>query len=73
MTEPTTPSAWDRVQLARHAGRPHTLNYVKQLCDEFIELHGDRVVGDDPALVGGLAQFRGRSVMVIGHQKGENT
>ncbi len=73
MTEPSTPSAWDRVQLARHAARPHTMHYVKQLCDEFIELHGDRAAGDDPALVGGLAQFRGRSVMVIGHQKGENT
>ncbi len=73
MPEPTTLSAWDRVQIARHAGRPHMLHYVNQLCDEFLELHGDRAAGDDQALVGGLAQFRGRSVMVIGHQKGENT
>ena len=73
MPELTTMTAWDRVQLARHAGRPHTMHYVNQLCDEFIEFHGDRLAGDDQALIGGLAQFRGRSVMVIGHQKGENT
>lgn len=73
MPEPTASSSWDRVQLARHAARPHTLHYVNQLCDEFIELHGDRAAGDDQALIGGLAHFRGRSVMIIGHQKGENT
>lgn len=64
---------WDRVQLARHPNRPHTLSYVGQLCDEFVELRGDRLALDDTALVGGLARFRGRSVMVVGHQKGENT
>jgi acetyl-CoA carboxylase carboxyl transferase subunit alpha len=66
-------SAWDRVLLARHASRPHTLAYVRALCDEFVELRGDRADGDDGALVGGLARFRGRTVMVVGHQKGETT
>jgi acetyl-CoA carboxylase carboxyl transferase subunit alpha len=64
---------WDRVQLARQAGRPHTLTYVRSLCDEFVELHGDRASGDDLALVGGLGRFRGRTVMILGHQKGEST
>jgi acetyl-CoA carboxylase carboxyl transferase subunit alpha len=66
-------SAWDRVQLARHAQRPHTLDYIRGLCEDFAELHGDRRFGDDPALVGGLATFDGRTVVVLGHQKGRNT
>jgi acetyl-CoA carboxylase carboxyl transferase subunit alpha len=66
-------SAWDRVQLARHKDRPHTLDYIRRLCEGFIELHGDRRFGDDAAVVGGLASFGGRSVMVVGHQKGRNT
>ncbi|MER3438835.1 MAG: acetyl-CoA carboxylase carboxyl transferase subunit alpha, partial [Chloroflexota bacterium] len=66
-------SAWERVKLARHPERPHTLDYVAELMTDFIELHGDRVFGDDRALVGGLANFSGRSVMVLGHQKGANT
>ncbi len=66
-------SAWDRVQLARHAQRPHTLDYIRGLCEDFAELHGDRRFGDDPALVGGLAIFDGRTVVVLGHQKGRNT
>jgi acetyl-CoA carboxylase carboxyl transferase subunit alpha len=66
-------SAWDRVKLARHAERPHTLDYISELMDDFIELHGDRTFGDDPALTGGLARFGERTVMVIGHQKGTNT
>jgi acetyl-CoA carboxylase carboxyl transferase subunit alpha len=68
-----TLSSWDRVLLARHASRPHTLSYVRGLCDEFVELRGDRTVGDDLAIIGGLARFRGRTIMVIGHQKGETT
>jgi acetyl-CoA carboxylase carboxyl transferase subunit alpha len=61
---------WDKVQLARHPRRPHTLDYVRALCEDFVELHGDRRFGDDPAMVGGVARFNGCTVMVIGHQKG---
>jgi acetyl-CoA carboxylase carboxyl transferase subunit alpha len=66
-------SAWQRTQLARHPRRPHTRDFVKRLFEDFIELHGDRVYGDDPAVVAGLARFEGRSVVVIGHQKGRDT
>jgi acetyl-CoA carboxylase carboxyl transferase subunit alpha len=66
-------TAWQRTQLARHPRRPHTRDFIKRLFDDFIELHGDRVHGDDPAIVGGLARFEGRSVVVIGHQKGRDT
>ncbi|GAB4204154.1 MAG: acetyl-CoA carboxylase carboxyltransferase subunit alpha [Roseiflexaceae bacterium] len=66
-------SAWDRVQLARHPQRPHTLEYIRGLCEDFVELHGDRRFGDDQAMVGGLATFAGRTVMLIGHQKGRDT
>lgn len=67
------PSAWDRVQLARHAARPHALDFIQQAFSEFVELHGDRLFGDDRAIVGGLAALEGRSVMVIGNQKGRDT
>jgi len=66
-------SAWDRVRLARHPDRPHTLDYISELTTDFVELHGDRSFGDDRALIGGLANFAGRTVMVIGHQKGRDT
>ncbi|MGH7353169.1 MAG: acetyl-CoA carboxylase carboxyltransferase subunit alpha [Candidatus Rokuibacteriota bacterium] len=66
-------SAWQRTQLARHPKRPHTNDWLKLLLDDFVELHGDRVFGDDPAVVGGLARFEGRSIVVIGHQKGRDT
>ncbi len=66
-------TAWQRTQLARHPRRPHTRDFCRLLFDDFIELHGDRVYGDDPAIVGGLARFEGRSVVVIGHQKGHET
>jgi len=69
----TSLSPWDRVLLARHANRPHTLAYIGGLCDEFVELHGDRAASDDPAMVGGIGRFRGRTVMIAGHQKGETT
>ena len=62
---------WQRTQLARHAQRPSSLDYVGVFCREFVEFHGDRVFGDDRAIVGGFARFNGRSVMVIGHQKGK--
>lgn len=68
-----TAAAWQRVQLARHPDRPHTLDYIRQLCTDFVELHGDRQFGDDAAIVGGLARFGDRTVMVIGHQKGAST
>ena len=62
-------SAWERVKLARHAERPHTLAYLNTLTTDWIELHGDRSFGDDLALIGGLASFDGQTVMVLGHQK----
>jgi acetyl-CoA carboxylase carboxyl transferase subunit alpha len=65
--------AWRRVQLARHAQRPRTLDLVSRIFTEFTELHGDRSFRDDPALVGGPALLDGRAVMVIGHQKGSDT
>ncbi len=65
--------AWDRVLLARHPQRPYTLDYVQFLFTDFMELHGDRRFADDPAIVCGMASFEGRSVMVLGHQKGRDT
>jgi len=67
-------SAWQRVQMSRHPERPYTLDYINALCgDTFIELHGDRNVKDDKAMVGGLGKINGQSYMVIGQQKGHNT
>ena len=66
-------TAQQKVQLSRHPSRPFTLDYVEQLCDDFLELHGDRSFRDDPAIVGGLARFDGREVLILGHQKGRNT
>jgi acetyl-CoA carboxylase carboxyl transferase subunit alpha len=66
-------TAWQRTQLARHPKRPHTRDFIKLIFDDFVELHGDRVHGDDAAVVGGLALFEGRGVVVIGHQKGRDT
>jgi acetyl-CoA carboxylase carboxyl transferase subunit alpha len=67
------PTAWERVQLARHPQRPYTLDYLQLAFSDFVELHGDRLFGDDAAVVGGLATLDGRTVMVIGHQKGRDT
>ena len=64
---------WQRVQLSRHAERPYTLDYINELCDDFIELHGDRTVSDDRAMVGGLGQVDGQTFMFVGQQKGRNT
>ena len=65
--------AWQISQVARHAQRPYTLDYLQNLFTGFEELHGDRAYSDDPAIVGGLARFDGQPVMVIGHQKGRDT
>ncbi|HEY0580842.1 MAG TPA: acetyl-CoA carboxylase carboxyltransferase subunit alpha [Chloroflexota bacterium] len=67
------PTPWERVQLARHAQRPYTLDYLQLAFSDFLELHGDRLFGDDAAIVGGLATLGSRTVMVIGHQKGRDT
>ncbi|GAB2787733.1 acetyl-CoA carboxylase carboxyl transferase subunit alpha [Hymenobacter luteus] len=64
---------WQRVQLSRHPDRPYTLDYIEGMTEKFIELHGDRTVADDKAMVGGFAELDGRPVMFIGQQKGRNT
>ncbi len=64
---------WQVAQLARHPARPYTLDYVQTICEEFVELAGDRAFADDAAIVGGLARIDGRAVVVIGHQKGRDT
>lgn len=66
-------SGWQKVQMSRHPERPQTFDYINLICDEFIELHGDRYIKDDKAIVGGWAMIGGESVMIIGHQKGKNT
>lgn len=66
-------TAWDRVQIARHAQRPTTLDYLRELFTQFTELHGDRYFADDAAIVAGLARFEGRACLVVGHQKGKDT
>jgi len=66
-------TAWQRTQIARHPKRPHTLDLVNLLLEDWVELHGDRVFGDDKAIVGGIATFDGEPVVVIGHQKGRDT
>jgi len=72
-TEEAVEAAWHRVQLARHAQRPRTLDLVSRIFEGFFELHGDRAFGDDAAIVAGPALLDGRAVMVIGHQKGTDT
>jgi acetyl-CoA carboxylase carboxyl transferase subunit alpha len=71
ITDHLTP--WQRVQLSRHPDRPYTLKYIDKMCTNFIELHGDRGVKDDKAMIGGFAQLDGETVMIIGQQKGINT
>ncbi len=71
LTENLTP--WQRVQISRHPDRPYTLKYIENMCTNFIELHGDRNVKDDKAMVGGFAQLGDQTVMLIGQQKGNNT
>ena len=64
---------WQRVQLSRHADRPYALDYIYEITNDFIELHGDRTVKDDKAMIGGLGDIDGRTVLFIGQQKGRNT
>ena len=66
-------TGWQNVQISRHPERPYTLAYIEMMCDDFIEMHGDRTVGDDKAIVGGFGTLNGQTVMFIGHQKGVNT
>jgi acetyl-CoA carboxylase carboxyl transferase subunit alpha len=70
---PAKHEAWQRVQLARHPKRPHTLDYIDRLFTDFQEIHGDRLYGDDPAIVCGAAFFEGRPIMIVGEQKGRDT
>ena len=64
---------WQKTQVARHPNRPHFIDYVEALVDDFVELRGDRKFGDDQAIIGGVGRFRGRSVLVMGHEKGRDT
>ena len=66
-------STWQKVQVARHPSRPHTLDFIERIFDEFEELHGDRQFADDASLVGGIAKLEGMPVMIIGHEKGRDT
>jgi acetyl-CoA carboxylase carboxyl transferase subunit alpha len=70
--EPSEDEVWRSVELARHQDRPYTLDYVERMCEDFVELHGDRSLADDPALIAGLARFNGRTVVLLGHQKGRD-
>jgi acetyl-CoA carboxylase carboxyl transferase subunit alpha len=70
--EPSADEVWRSVELARHQDRPYTLDYVERMCDDFVELHGDRAFADDPAIVAGLARFDGRTLVLVGHQKGRD-
>ncbi|MDP8911223.1 MAG: acetyl-CoA carboxylase carboxyltransferase subunit alpha [Actinomycetota bacterium] len=71
-SEATDEDIWRSVELARHQDRPYTLDYVERLLDDFVELHGDRARADDPAIVAGLGRLAGRTVALIGHQKGRD-
>lgn len=66
-------TSWQKVQLSRHPDRPYTLKFIEKMCSNFVEIHGDRGVKDDKAMVGGFAQLEGETVMMIGQQKGINT
>ncbi|MGL4253660.1 MAG: acetyl-CoA carboxylase carboxyltransferase subunit alpha [Fusobacteriaceae bacterium] len=66
-------SSWDKIFVARHPDRPYTLDYIRELGEDFVELHGDRLFRDDPAIVGGMCKIEGKRVMIIGHQKGRTT
>ncbi|MGL6064835.1 MAG: acetyl-CoA carboxylase carboxyltransferase subunit alpha [Fusobacteriaceae bacterium] len=66
-------TSWDKIFVARHPERPYTLDYIHEFDEDFVELHGDRLFRDDPAIVGGLCKIEGKSFMIIGHQKGRTT
>ncbi|HYX88166.1 MAG TPA: acetyl-CoA carboxylase carboxyltransferase subunit alpha [Gaiellaceae bacterium] len=72
ITEPSDEEIWRSVELARHPDRPYTLDYVERLLEDWFELHGDRLRGDDPALITGLGRFHGRTIVLIGNQKGRD-
>jgi acetyl-CoA carboxylase carboxyl transferase subunit alpha len=72
VAEPTDDEIWQSVELARHEDRPYTLDYISRLLEDWFELHGDRHHGDDAALVAGLGRFRGRTVVLVGNQKGRD-
>lgn len=69
---PDTVSVWQLVELARHPDRPYTMDYISRLVPDFVELHGDRLSGDDPAIVAGVGTWHGRTAMFMGNQKGRN-
>ncbi|HEU4390605.1 MAG TPA: acetyl-CoA carboxylase carboxyltransferase subunit alpha [Blastocatellia bacterium] len=71
--DPLISTAWDRVKLSRHQDRPYTLDYINSMFTDFVEIHGDRRYGDDPAIVAGMAWFHGQACVVIGHQNGRST
>ena len=70
--EPSDDEYWNQLMLARHDDRPYTLDYVERMLDDWLELHGDRVLGDDEAIVAGLGRLDGRTVALVGHQKGRD-
>jgi len=70
--EPTADDIWRSVELARHQDRPYTLDYVARIVEDFFELHGDRARGDDPGVVAGLGKLDGRTIVLVGHQKGRD-
>ena len=70
---PGEPAPFERVQLARHSERPYTLDLIERLCEDYVEVHGDRRYADDPAIICGMACFHGLPVVVVGHQKGRDT
>src|SRR5206468_317438 len=70
--EPTDEEIWRSVELARHPDRPYTLDYIERLLEDWVELHGDQVRADDPAIVAGLGRFEGQTIVLVGHQKGRD-
>ncbi|MBA2359481.1 MAG: acetyl-CoA carboxylase carboxyltransferase subunit alpha [Actinobacteria bacterium] len=72
-SEPTDQEIWQHVELARHPDRPYTLDYVERIFDDFVELHGDRARAEDPAMITGLGRLHGRTIAVLGQQKGRDT
>src|SRR6266516_381910 len=72
VAEPSDEEIWKSVELARHPDRPYTLDYVERLLEDWFELHGDRTYGDDAAIVTGLGRFRGRTIVLVGNQKGRD-
>jgi acetyl-CoA carboxylase carboxyl transferase subunit alpha len=73
ISEASDEEVWQHVELARHPERPYTLDYVERIFEDFVELHGDRARAEDPAMIAGLGRFGGRTVALLGHQKGRDT